>query len=195
MSPNQDSSSPRLAPRPIARPPVDQQASRAFGRPNGVDGSFVAEELRPAKFRGEVEFQPKDKPADPVLEEAFGRPYPGGDSLQRHPADAGAIQADIVENLVHRELTIAWLARRHGLSERYIQMLFEAEHTTFSQFLLEQRLDRVHKALGDARFLARSISALAYEFGFGDLSYFNRTFRRRYGVTPSDRRAAAMTPD
>jgi len=94
LSPNQDGSSPRLAPRPIARPPVDQQASRAFGRPNGVDGSFVAEDVRPAKFRGEVEFQPKDKPADPVLGEAFGRPFPGGDSLQRHPADVGAIDAD-----------------------------------------------------------------------------------------------------
>ena len=59
MSPNQDSSSPRLAPRPISRPPVDPQASRAFGRPNGVDGSFVPEEVRPAKFRDEVEFSPR----------------------------------------------------------------------------------------------------------------------------------------
>ena len=96
MSPNQDNSgsSPRLAPRPVSRPAVDPAATRAFGRPSGVEGSFVAEDLRPAKFRGEVEFQPKDHPADPVLGEAFGRP-PGssGDSLQRHPADAGALNA------------------------------------------------------------------------------------------------------
>ncbi|WP_099249011.1 S1C family serine protease [Mycobacterium sp. shizuoka-1] len=95
MSPNQDSSgssSPRLAPRPVSRPPVDPAATQAFGRPAGVDGSFIAEELRPAKFRGEVEFQPKDRPPDPVLEEAFSRP-PGSDSLQRHPADAGALDA------------------------------------------------------------------------------------------------------
>jgi S1-C subfamily serine protease len=72
---------------------VDPAATRTFGRPKGVDGSFVAEELRPAKFRGDVEFQPKDHPPDPVLEEAFSRP-PGGDSLQRHPADAGALDAD-----------------------------------------------------------------------------------------------------
>jgi AraC-like DNA-binding protein len=32
---------------------------------------------------------------------------------------------------------------------------------------------------------------VAYEAGFGDLSYFNRTFRRRYGATPSDVREAA----
>jgi S1-C subfamily serine protease len=94
LSPNQDSSgSPRLAPRPVSRPAVDPAATRTFGRPNGVDGSFIAEELRPAKFRGEVEFQPKDLPADPVLQEAFSRP-PGSDSLQRHPADAGALDGD-----------------------------------------------------------------------------------------------------
>ncbi|BBZ77182.1 serine protease HtrA [Mycolicibacterium anyangense] len=96
MSPNQDSSgsSPRLAPRPISRPPVDPQATSTFGRPKGVDGSFVAEELRPAKYRGEVDFTPTNKPADPVLQEAFSRPFPGGESLQRHPADAGALDAD-----------------------------------------------------------------------------------------------------
>ncbi len=95
MSPNQDSSgSPRLAPRPVSRPAVDPAATRTFGRPKGVEGSFVAEELRPAKFRGEVEFQPKDHVPDPVLGEAFGRPYPGGESLQRHPADAGALDAE-----------------------------------------------------------------------------------------------------
>ncbi|WP_167098940.1 S1C family serine protease [Mycobacterium sp. DL592] len=95
MSPNQDSSgsSPRLAPRPISRPPVDPQATSTFGRPKGVDGSFVAEELRPAKYRGDVDFTPTNKPSDPVLQEAFSRPFPGGESLQRHPADAGALNA------------------------------------------------------------------------------------------------------
>ena len=30
------------------------------------------------------------------------------------------------------------------------------------------------------------ISTIAFETGFGDLSYFNLAFRRRYGLTPSD---------
>ena len=38
---------------------------------------------------------------------------------------------------------------------------------------------------------ARTIGAIAYDSGFGDLSYFNHAFRRRYGATPSDIRAAA----
>jgi len=95
VSPSKDSSggAPRLAPRPVSRPPVDPAATRTFGRPRGVDGSFVAEELRPAKYRGSGEFTATEKKSDPVLQEAFSRPYPGGESLQRHPADRGALTA------------------------------------------------------------------------------------------------------
>ena len=95
MSSDKDSSGGgnRLAPRPVSKPPVDPQASRTFGRPNGVRGSFIAEALRPARFRRADEFSPADKPADPVMAEAFGRPHPGADSLQRHPADSGALAA------------------------------------------------------------------------------------------------------
>ena len=95
MSPDKDTAGGghRLAPRPVSRPPVDPAATRTFGRPRGVDGSFVAEELRPAKFRQSTEFAPTEKPSDPILQEAFIRPHPGGESLQRHPADAGALAA------------------------------------------------------------------------------------------------------
>jgi AraC-like DNA-binding protein len=40
--------------------------------------------------------------------------------------------------------------------------------------------------LTDLRFVGRSISALAFDVGLGDLSYFNREFKRRYNATPSD---------
>ena len=92
MSSDQDNNgAPRLAPRPISRPPVDSASRQAFARPDGVQGSFVAESVRPPKYRNQGEFAPYDEPADPVLSEAFGRPFPGADSLQRHPTDAGAL--------------------------------------------------------------------------------------------------------
>jgi S1-C subfamily serine protease len=84
----------RLTPRPVSRPPVDPVSSQAFGRPYGVQGSFVAERVRPPKYRNESEFTPHDQPADPVLQEAFGRPFPGAESLQRHPIDAGALDGE-----------------------------------------------------------------------------------------------------
>lgn len=59
-----------------------------------MDGSFVSKDVRPKKFRDGAEFEPRDLPPDPVLAEAFGRPYLNGDSLQRHPVDAGALDAE-----------------------------------------------------------------------------------------------------
>jgi S1-C subfamily serine protease len=84
----------RLAPRPISRPPVDAASSAAFGRPQGVRGSFIAETVRPSKYRSQVEYVPHDQPRDPVLAEAFGRPFDAAESLQRHPTDADALNGD-----------------------------------------------------------------------------------------------------
>ncbi|OCB30465.1 serine protease [Mycobacterium malmoense] len=84
----------RLAPRPISRPPVDPASRQLFSRPDGLRGSFVAERVRPRKYREQAEFSPHDEPADPVLQEAFSRPVGSPESLQRHPVDAGALEAE-----------------------------------------------------------------------------------------------------
>jgi len=102
-----------------------------------------------------------------------------------------AIKADIGERVGDRNLTITRLAQRHRVSARYVQMLFEYEGTTFSEFLLEKRLARARRWLADPRLFGRPIAVIAFEAGFGDLSYFNRAFRRRYDATPSDVRASA----
>ncbi len=102
-----------------------------------------------------------------------------------------AIKADIMENLARNELSIGEVANRHGISPRYVHMLFAAEETSFTDFVLRCRLDRVHKILNDSRHAAQPIGTTAFACGFGDLSYFNRVFRRRYGATPSDVREAA----
>jgi AraC-like DNA-binding protein len=102
-----------------------------------------------------------------------------------------AIKADIVANIASNWLSAEALAARHGVSARYIRALFFGDETTVTDFVLGQRLARAHARLVDYRFDARSISAIAFEAGFDDLSYFNRCFRRRYGATPSDVRAGA----
>ncbi|BBZ29858.1 trypsin [Mycolicibacterium madagascariense] len=79
-----------MEPRPVSRPPVDPAQTRAFGRPDGVTGSF----LNAAEHQDQGEYTPRDQAPDPVLADAFGRPASASDSLQRHPADAGALQAE-----------------------------------------------------------------------------------------------------
>jgi AraC-like DNA-binding protein len=46
--------------------------------------------------------------------------------------------------------------------------------------------------LADPRHADRAISTIVYDAGFGDLSTFNREFRRRFGATPSDVRVAGQ---
>ena len=101
-----------------------------------------------------------------------------------------AIKADVGENL-DAELSVTGVAARHRVTPRYVQKLFEDEGTTFTQFVLAQRLERARRMLADPRLAARSITSIAFDVGFGDLSYFNRTFRQRFGDTPSGLRAAA----
>jgi AraC-like DNA-binding protein len=100
------------------------------------------------------------------------------------------IKAYIMDNLARGDLSIEAVASRHGISARYVRMLFDAEGVTYSDFVLANRLARAHRMLRDPRYVGRTISSMAFESGFGDLSYFNRAFRRRYGATPTDVRAA-----
>jgi len=56
---------------------------------------------------------------------------------------------------------------------------------------IEVQLERAWLKLfsdDDARL---SISTVAFEVGFGDLSYFNRSFRKRFGCSPSQAKAGA----
>ncbi|MEW6642163.1 MAG: helix-turn-helix transcriptional regulator [Pseudomonadota bacterium] len=103
-----------------------------------------------------------------------------------------AIKADILTKLGQPDLSIATIAARHGVTPRHVQKLFERSGTTFSAFTLQHRLARAQQMLIAPRFTSLTIGEIALECGFGDLSYFNRTFRRTYQATPSDIRHAAL---
>jgi AraC-like DNA-binding protein len=101
-----------------------------------------------------------------------------------------ALQEDIRQNLKRPDLSVHLIAAWHGVSTRYVQKLFEESGCTFTQFVLQERLDAAYKALAAPSNLP--ISTVAYELGFGDLSYFNRTFRRRFGCAPRDVKEATV---
>jgi AraC-like DNA-binding protein len=103
-----------------------------------------------------------------------------------------AIKQYVTEHLVDQELSIGRAAENNHLSARQVQRLFEAEDTTFSEYLLLKRLQSVHQVLTDPRNVQRGISDIALASGFGDVSYFNRAFRNHYGASPTAIRQAAM---
>jgi AraC-like DNA-binding protein len=102
-----------------------------------------------------------------------------------------AAKSFIMHHSGHRELSVGSAAAHLGVTPRYIHMLFETEGSTFTKFMVEQRLAHAYRMLLDPRMTERSISAIAFAAGFNDLSHFNRTFRRHFGKTPSDMRHAS----
>ena len=100
-----------------------------------------------------------------------------------------AIKADVLSQVADTSIRLSQLADRHHISERYVQQLFELAGTSFSSFVLEQRLMLAWKVLRDPSQRWRKISDIATASGFSDISYFNRAFRSRFSATPSDVRA------
>lgn len=95
-----------------------------------------------------------------------------------------AIKRYVTDNLGDGGLGVNGVAAHHRLTPRNVQRLFESEGTTFSEFVLNRRLARVRQMLADRRYAGWTVSAIALEAGFGDVSYFNRCFRRRFGAPP-----------
>ncbi len=117
--------------------------------------------------------------------------------LQRTPARLSEhravtllrVKAFVDENLNDPSLGPEQVARGVGLSSRYINRLFEAEQGSLGRTIWQRRLERCAARLRDLAWAHVSISALAMEHGFNDLSHFSRVFRRRYGLSPREYRA------
>jgi AraC-like DNA-binding protein len=92
-------------------------------------------------------------------------------------------------------LSAAATARLHGITARYVHLLLEETGKSFTHHVRDQRLEKAVGLLRDPRWRNRKIAEIAAEAGFTDLSYFNRTFRNRFGATPSDIRSAAEQGD
>jgi AraC-like DNA-binding protein len=102
-----------------------------------------------------------------------------------------AIKSDVLDHL-QNDISLGEVAARHGLSPRYVGMLFEGDGTSITEFVRDARLNRARALLLSPRSAGRRIAEIAYEVGFNDLSYFNRSFRRRFGHSPSEARDMAL---
>lgn len=125
---------------------------------------------------------------------ALGARGDSADIARRRGAKAarlGSIRSDILGRLRHSDLSAEGIAARHGISSRYVRKLFEEDGSSFSSFVLAERMRGVRRMLVDRRYAHLNIAQIAHESGFGDVSYFNRAFRRHFGATPSDVREAA----
>jgi AraC-like DNA-binding protein len=100
-----------------------------------------------------------------------------------------AILREIERHLRDPALSAVMIAIRLGITSRYVHVLLEETGRSFAEHVLERRLEKAAGILRDPLHGSRRIAEIALAEGFSDLSHFNRAFRRRYGMTPSDMRA------
>lgn len=91
----------------------------------------------------------------------------------------------------HEPIDLESAARQVELSSFHFLRLFAAVlGVTPHQYVVRCRLRRAARLLADDR---RSITDVAFDVGFGDVSNFVRTFHRAAGVSPSSFRRSAQT--
>lgn len=108
-------------------------------------------------------------------------------------ARLAGIKQHVLRNLRDPALSADQVSQKFGISSRYIRRLFAEEGTSFSDYVVEQRLAYVHSCLIDPRQVLRRIGDIASEVGFIEPSTFYRQFRMRYGRTPTEIRQAMLS--
>ncbi|MCS3448471.1 MULTISPECIES: helix-turn-helix transcriptional regulator [Bradyrhizobium] len=103
-----------------------------------------------------------------------------------------AILEEVAQHFSNPNFDLDNVARALGMSRRYVQKLLEETGKSFTEHLAGCRLERAFAMLTDPNYLHLAIIEIAFAVGFGDVSYFNRMFRQRFGETPSGVRAATM---
>jgi AraC-like DNA-binding protein len=104
-----------------------------------------------------------------------------------------ALERELEQNRIYREegLGIGGLAHRLGVPEYRLRRLINQRlgHRNFAAFLNGCRLDETMAALDDPSQAQVPILTIALDAGFQSVATFNRAFKARTGVTPSEYRA------
>ena len=98
------------------------------------------------------------------------------------------VRAAIESQLTNPDADRKSIAAAAGLSERHANRMLAQEGTSIRRLLIERRLTKCREALEDPHQQHRSVSDIAYAFGFRQLNHFTNAFKQHYGVSPADYR-------
>jgi AraC family transcriptional regulator, positive regulator of tynA and feaB len=100
---------------------------------------------------------------------------------------------EVERSLADPGLAPASIAARLSISVRYLHALFADRGVSFGRWVLARRLERCRSDLEDRGRAHWTVAEIALHNGFADPSYLARAFRARYGVSPRELRAAALS--
>jgi AraC-like DNA-binding protein len=100
------------------------------------------------------------------------------------------VRAAVESRLTNPALDTKMVSTVAGISVRYANAVLARLDTSVGRLIREKRLDRCRRSLGDPLQSHRTVSEIAYGWGFADLTSFGRAFKKAYGMLPSDYRRA-----
>jgi AraC family transcriptional activator of tynA and feaB len=95
----------------------------------------------------------------------------------------------VEKHLSNPELTPSYIAEACNIKSRYLRKLFTGSEETLARYILRRRLEECARTLALESHRSRTVTEIAFAYGFNSPTHFGRVFRERYGVTPSEYRA------
>ena len=91
----------------------------------------------------------------------------------------------IDDHLHDPNLTIGQISAALSRSKRYLHMAFATEGISISEYIWQARLEKCRHDLEAAKTTAKSVTDIAFSWGFSSSSHFCRLFKQKYGVPAS----------
>jgi AraC family transcriptional activator of tynA and feaB len=101
------------------------------------------------------------------------------------------LRAAIEARLTDPTLDIKTVAAAAGVSVRYANAVLAEQNSSIMRLVMTRRLTHCRRALEDPSQAPRTVSEIAYGWGFSDMTHFGRKFRAAYGLLPTDYRRHA----
>lgn len=122
------------------------------------------------------------------LQELAGR----ATAVTQQQAFKDRIRDFIGQHLRDPGLSVEGIAQALNCSKRHLHNAFADEQETLGQHILRQRLQACMRELKNPAHLQRTITEIAFFWGFNNVAHFSRVFRAQAGVSPSEFRHAAL---
>lgn len=162
---------------------------------NTRDGAILCQIAQ--SLYGEAERMTKEEAAAAleayfeVLAACLGQPHSGSRAVELR----GQIHRYIELHLSETTLRPADIAFSMGISIRHLHRLFLVTGNTLGEYIRRRRLRGCRADLANPKMREKTITDIAFFWGFCDSAHFSHSFKKEFGISPRVFRTRALAGD